>query len=217
MISAAGPLRIAVCTDQWSSHPEDPEVVDAVLAAARVWEGNGHHVTTVGPPVDHATVMSTWHALFSRWILRDAERASAATGRSINLNHVEPMGMRSIEAARRLDVDDITRAQDTQGLVTEHLRRFMEPFDVLVTPTLGRAVIPLGEVAGDVDSMHRYLDDSDALMPYNYLFNVTGWPALSAPMGRGQTGVPLGVQLAGPIGYEPILLALSDELPTLVR
>ncbi len=215
MVSAAGPLRIAVCTSQWTSHPEDPEVVAAVEAAARVWEAKGHHVTTVGAPVDYAMVMSTWHALFSRWILRDAERASAATGRPIDLDHVEPMGMRSIEAARRLTVADITAAQDTQGLITTQLRQFMRPFDVLVTPTLGRAVIPLGEVAGDVDSMHQYLDDSDALMPYNYLFNVTGWPALSAPAGRGSAGVPLGVQLAGPMGYEPILLRLADELPPL--
>ncbi len=212
MLDAAGPLRIALCTQQWSHHAEDPEVVAATLAAATVWEDLGHHVTRVEAPVDHQQVMSTWHAFFSRWVWRDARRASLATGRPIDPDHVELMGLQSIEAARALEVTDITTAQDTQGSITERLRLAMADHDVLITPTLGRATIPLGSVAGDVEDMARYFDEGDALMPYNYVFNVTGWPALSVPAGRGPTGVPLGVQLAGAPGYEPVLLGLAEQL-----
>lgn len=212
MLSAAGPLRIAVSAQQWSRHPSDAEVVAATQRAAAVLEGLGHHVTEIAPPVDHEEVMGTWHPLFSRWVWRDAERASAATGRPIDLDHVELMGMQSIEAARALTVADITAAQEAQGHITESLRLAMGAHDVLLTPSLGRPAIPLGTIAGDVDDINRYFDDGDALMPYNYLFNVTGWPALSVPVAWAEAGVPMGVQLAGPMGYEPVLLDLAAQI-----
>jgi Asp-tRNA(Asn)/Glu-tRNA(Gln) amidotransferase A subunit family amidase len=43
-------------------------------------------------------------------------------------------------------------------------------------------------------------------------FNVTGQPALSLPLHRTHDGVPVGVQLAGPVGSEARLLSLAGQL-----
>jgi Asp-tRNA(Asn)/Glu-tRNA(Gln) amidotransferase A subunit family amidase len=43
-------------------------------------------------------------------------------------------------------------------------------------------------------------------------FNVTGQPALSLPLHRTHGGVPVGVQLAGPLGSEARLLSLAGQL-----
>ncbi len=212
MLDAVGPLRVAVSLEHWGGHEPDLEVVAATRRAGEALESFGHHLTEIEMPVDYEQVGSTWHPFFSRWVLRDAERAAAESGRPIDLDHVELMGMHSIEAARQLTAADITVAQDTQGLIARQLELAMADYDVLLTPTLGRASIPLGTVAGDVAQMDVYMDDGDALMPYNFLFNVTGWPAISVPAGWAGVGVPLGVQMAAPMGHEPVLLRLAAEL-----
>jgi amidase len=106
----------------------------------------------------------------------------------------------------------VTRAQITQGQITRRLELSMSSFDVLLTPTLGRPTIPLGKLAGEVESMDEYLRLNDETFPFSFLFNVAGWTALSLPFGATAAGHPLGVQLAARPGHERALLRLASEL-----
>jgi len=212
MLDAVGPLRIAVSTDHWGGFAPDPEVVAATEAVATLLEDLGHRVTPIDPPLDAELLAGTWHAFFSRWVAYDVATVARQTGRQVGPETLEPVTLAAVEAAASLTVSDITLAQIAQGRITERLRSDLASHDVLLTPSLGRAVIPLGHVGGDVESMGQYLRRNDELMPYSYLFNVTGWPALSVPAGWAAAGVPLGVQLAAPMGHEPVLLGLARTI-----
>src|SRR4051794_40213343 len=48
--------------------------------------------------------------------------------------------------------------------------------------------------------------------PYTGLFNATGHPSASVPMGFDSDGMPIGMQLAGSHGSEALLLSLSGQL-----
>jgi amidase len=66
--------------------------------------------------------------------------------------------------------------------------------------------LPIGELHGcgdePLDDLHR----SGRFAPYTALFNITGQPALSLPVGFGEDGLPTAVQLVGhPIGEETLL------------
>ena len=50
------------------------------------------------------------------------------------------------------------------------------------------------------------------LLPYTPLQNISGAPAISVPMGKTAAGLPMGIQLAGPIGGEARLLRLAFAL-----
>jgi amidase len=41
---------------------------------------------------------------------------------------------------------------------------------------------------------------------------VLGWPAVNVPAGFTPDGLPLGAQLLGPAGSEPLLVSLAAQL-----
>jgi aspartyl-tRNA(Asn)/glutamyl-tRNA(Gln) amidotransferase subunit A len=48
-------------------------------------------------------------------------------------------------------------------------------------------------------------------------FNALGWPALSVPCGFGRDGLPVGLQIVGPPGGEPAVLALAHAFEQVTR
>jgi amidase len=83
------------------------------------------------------------------------------------------------------------------------LRASWRPGSVLLTPALTLLPPEVGSAGPELGV--RF---STFLRP----FNVTGQPALSLPLHRTHDGVPVGVQLAGPVGSEARLLSLAGQL-----
>jgi amidase len=57
----------------------------------------------------------------------------------------------------------------------------------------------------------------DQLAPhesFTSLFNATGQPAISLPMGVSDDGMPIGIQFAGRFGDETTVLRLAAQLET---
>lgn len=203
---------IAVSLDHWAGASPDPEVVAAAMAVAEAFEHLGHRVETIEQPVDYEQLVSTWHPLFSRWIARDVRLLEDATGRVAGPDNLEPLTLALLDEVSRLTVADLDQAQVRQGAIARRVERALHPFDVLLTPTLGRPTIPLGALGGEVESMDSYLRLNDETFPYNYLFNVTGWASLTLPSPSASPGRPIGVQLSAPWGYERTLLRLANQL-----
>lgn len=205
------PLRIAMNTEHWDDLATEAAVVDTANAAAETLRSAGHTVVDVPTPVDYEKLMSTFKALFHRWIVHDVD-ALVAKGGIESDETLEPLTRRALERLRKLTIEDVMEAYVRGGEVTMALERAMAEFDVLLTPTLGRSEIPIGAVAGEVDDYDDYLRLNDEIFVYNYLFNVSGWPSMSVPAGTNPNGMPIGVQLSAPIGSERVLLDLGDVL-----
>lgn len=206
-------IRFGVSTQHWANSTTDPEVVTATEAIAEQFRLAGHSVTDIGgPPVDNESWMSTWHGLFTRFVAADVVSVAADSGRPIDSTTLEPLTLVALEAFSELSVADVTESQILQGELTHSLDESLCGIDVLITPTLGRPEIPLGTIAGDVDSMEDYLEMNNALFPFSYPFNVAGWPSLSIPAGDTKSGIPIGVQLSARQGMERELLRLAEVL-----
>jgi amidase len=58
----------------------------------------------------------------------------------------------------------------------------------------------------------RDLSRSGLFTPYTSLFNVTGQPAISLPVGFGADGLPTGVQIVGKPLNEDVLLQVAAQM-----
>ena len=83
--------------------------------------------------------------------------------------------------------------------------------DVVLCPVLADEPVRLGHLGPDVDPRTHLLRVL-RYVSFTPLQNVSGSPAISLPLGRTASGLPIGVQLAAPFGHERRLLELAFEL-----
>ena len=87
----------------------------------------------------------------------------------------------------------------------------MQQYDVLVSPSVAAPAPPIGHLATDLPYETHY-DRVRTFAAFTPLHNVAGAPAISLPLGRTTTGLPLGVQFAAARGNDTLLLELAQTL-----
>ena len=90
--------------------------------------------------------------------------------------------------------------------------KIYENVDVMITPMLSSSPPPLGAFAFDTTNVADHFEKMAGMAPYAALANVSGVPAISVPHGNDENGLPLAVQLMGPMGSDFQLLDLASAL-----
>jgi aspartyl-tRNA(Asn)/glutamyl-tRNA(Gln) amidotransferase subunit A len=136
------------------------------------------------------------HAIFRVhwWIgCHNAVRGIAEDRRAL----LDPGLARIAREARDLVIDDYLSAIADRAALGATLREFHQRFDLLVTPTVAVAPFAAGRIApeslGDVGS------DRTRWASLSYPFNLTQQPAASLPCGCTAAGLPVGLQVVGPM------------------
>jgi aspartyl-tRNA(Asn)/glutamyl-tRNA(Gln) amidotransferase subunit A len=83
------------------------------------------------------------------------------------------------------------------------MRRFHERYDLLLTPAMPVTALKAGR---EMPEAGDWGDDWLNWSPYTYPFNLTQQPAASVPCGLARNGLPMGVQIVGPLGADHIVL-----------
>ena len=102
------------------------------------------------------------------------------------------------------------KAQRVRTLILRDFEAAYEQVDLLLGPTSPTTAFELG--AKTADPLTMYLNDV-----YTIPSNLSGHPALSVPFGRGDDGLPVGVQLLGPALSEALLLRAAAVLEEAAR
>ncbi|MBT5674466.1 MAG: amidase, partial [Rhodospirillaceae bacterium] len=82
------------------------------------------------------------------------------------------------------------------------------------TPALPSTARPHGEYSTTREdlSAEEYMKGDIRLFQFLGVFNVTGQPSVSLPLAQGSDGLPIGVQLAGRLGDEAVLVRVARDL-----
>ena len=203
---------VAVSTTHWGGANPDPDVVAVTEAAASRLEQLGHNVVEVDPPLDYDRLMETWFPLFCRPIVHDVEWLCRRLGREANEETVEPATRAVLRRVGELTRADLAGSVELRARITQRLHDDLSGHDMILTPTLGRSIIPVHKVGGDVADVDEYLRLNNEIFCYNYLFNVTGWASMSIPVAVSSADTPLGVQLSAGPGTEHRLIDLARQL-----
>jgi amidase len=203
------PLRIGVFVEAPSGTSVDPEVRAAVAGAARACAALGHQVTEISCPFEGWAIddfISLWGYLAwiqvrtARWVLH----------RGFDGTKIEPLTHGLIRW--------FTRNPLAHATAIFRLRRFaqtyaqvMEHHDVLVSPTAAQPPPQLGYLGTDL-RFETAFERLRAYCQFTPIQNAAGAPAISLPLGRTASGLPIGVQFAAARDRDRTILQLAQAM-----
>ena len=207
-------LRIAATTlTPLEGTPVDPACVQAVSDAADLLREMGHEVVEVDPPWQVPGMLELFSAVFGPQVALGMAFGQMTTGHEPGPDYVEPMSMVIWEQVQQM-TGVITVGADVQlQALSRSIVAWMTDFDMVLTPSLAEAPVPLGTIDTCSDDPMGAFARAGRFTPYTAIANCTGSPAISLPLfHRDDLDLPLGVQLMGQPEGEGALLALAAAL-----
>jgi aspartyl-tRNA(Asn)/glutamyl-tRNA(Gln) amidotransferase subunit A len=188
-------LRIAYSPTLGYARNVHPEIAESVATAVKQLETLGAHVEQVDPGFEDPLEITTglwflgaytvWSGLTAeQQALADPDfRAEAAMGAQMSALQVQQLNQR-------------------RGVLGSHMRQFMRRYDLLVTPAVA---IPAFE-ARSAGAVPMNPESMLGWTPFSYPFNLTQQPAISVPCGLTRGGLPMGLQIVGPMFGDALVL-----------
>ena len=180
-------LRIGLWMDAGWGLPVDAEVRDAVLAAARAFESAGATVQPVAPFITRAMA----DGMDRFWRCRSWLDISALSVE--RQAKVLPFIREWARGGAGLSGEQVFAAYSQMAAIREATVAACRPFDVVLSPTA-----PIPAYAAEWPS-----PTNDATRPLEHIaftlpFNMSEQPAASINCGYTKSGLPIGLQIAGP-------------------
>ncbi len=146
------------------------------------------------------------------------DAAENARGSAYNIDYLGEVAKGFIDFGEQFSEADFAAAQKQRKVIRGHYQQMFKRHNarILVTPTLGCEAFPHGAI-----HPHK-IDDTHIEMPWldwaSFLYdaNLTGMPACAIPMGLGDEGLPLSLQILGPVGSDYEVLRVAEEIEKLI-
>jgi len=173
----------------------DAEVAALVAAAARAFADLGAVVEAAEPGFDDPTdtFRTHWYVGAAN-LLQGFSRERRA--------RMEPALVEIAEEGAACGLMDYQRAVARRGALGLHMNLFHRDYDLLLTPTLPIAAFAAGQEVADPGRQSRWIDWT----PFSYPFNLTQQPACTVPCGFTDAGLPVGLQIVGPMHADALVL-----------
>jgi aspartyl-tRNA(Asn)/glutamyl-tRNA(Gln) amidotransferase subunit A len=173
----------------------DADVAAAVDLAVRDLEAAGATVDAVDPGFDDPLEITTGLWFTGAWTLWNtlSPEQHAVT---------DPDFAAEAELGARLSALDVQRLALRRGDLGSLMRQFMQRYDLLVTPSVAVPAfdaVPAGTRPMTPETMLGWT-------PFSYPFNLTQQPAITIPCGLTASGLPIGLQIVGPMFADALVL-----------
>ena len=203
-VPSPGKLRVAVSTQvPFIRSPVPKELTAGVDLVAELLGGAGHQVETATPRYGVSAVAG----ILARWFAGPAEQAE-----NFDRALLQPRTRAHVQLGNLLRGAGLVRESTKQSWIAR-AEEFFAEHDVLVTPTL--ATLPPKARRWHERRWLANVVPSIRVGGFTGLWNLAGYPAMSVPVGRCSSGLPIGVQLVAAPGGESRLLGVAAQLETL--
>ena len=146
------------------------------------------------------------------------DAAENARGSAYNIDYLGEVAKGFIDFGEQFNAEEFDEAQSHREVIRNHYAEMFARHDarILITPTLGCEAFPHG-------SIHPHkIDDTHIELPWldwaSFLYdaNLAGMPACAIPMGFGDEGLPLSLQIIGPEGSDYQVLRVAEAIEKLI-
>ncbi len=211
LVRDPGRLRIAFTAKAPTGVAIHLECVKAVREAANLCADLGHEVEEDFPKIDGERFTKSFIDI---WAAGNASMLEviAKLGVKLDTDAIEPLSWALYEKGKKVSGADYLVAVGVLQSMARDVARFMQKFDLLLTPTLAEPPLPLGWFEQPPENPLQALDRAAAFVPFTPIANATGQPAMSVPLYWTSGGLPVGTQFIARFGDEATLFRLAAQL-----
>jgi Asp-tRNA(Asn)/Glu-tRNA(Gln) amidotransferase A subunit family amidase len=206
---AAVPDGVVACSADLGFAPVEPDVRAVFDRALGALSDAGWRLEEAAPPTGDPTAL--WNAiacaegyasegpLLAEW----ADRMTEGTAEIARAGE-------AVTAAQYLD------AQHERAAFTRAWAAFFERYELLLTPAMQMTAFPVGILSPatiDGRPVDPFFDD---WVTFCLPANLTGQPASSVPIGLGDDGLPVGLQIVGPRWADAAVLGAAAAVEALL-
>ncbi|MFW5921173.1 MAG: amidase [Polyangiales bacterium] len=228
-----GRMRIAFHTEPPMPSTVDADCAAAVHDAAELCEELGHDVEEVQPGHDPSALGRAFFTIVAANTAADLVDDGRKMARTPTRDQYETATWLTAMIGRRMSAADLAEAQRTLEAEARRLVRVFGDYDAVLTPTLGKPPVKIGELQpkgleakaqelvaaarlsiafelpGVLELTVNRVFDFDAFPP---VANFTGQPSMNVPLYWNGDGLPLGVMFTARFGDEAALFRLAAQL-----
>ena len=176
----------------------DPEIAALVAAAVNRLAELGAHIEEVD--LDYSSSAETFRLHWFTGAANAYRKLSPEQREMLDPGFAE-VCLEGLEITLP-DYQDGIQAREALGLEVNQL---LDRYDLLVTPAMPTAAFDAGREVPAGSGMRRWTEWT----AFTYPFNLTGQPAASIPCGFDRDGLPVGLQIVGPVGADALVLRAS--------
>lgn len=200
------PVKVALCLPDRCGSDQQAAARTAALA-----------LEALGARVEDRPAPDAWGATAARLarMVLTASLAEWMASTGVADDGLSPVAAAIAAGGRALPATALFAASREMAQLSGTVWQMFERIDVLLSPVLSGAPPVVGAFDMTRADPAAHFAQMEATAPNAALANVAGCPALVLPFGTDAAGLPLGVQLMGPIGSDLALLALAARLAAL--
>jgi amidase len=206
-------LRVALCDTTFTGTAIDPQVHAAVLDAARLLENMGHHVTPARPKAEISMMMHAWTDIVA--VGTALSIMSGTGGRGPTVDESERVGRGAFAYAATLPPTRYLQAVGQIHAFGRQMAACFDDHDILLSATMAEPPARIGRFNHATEDYLAYRIGPNGIFAYSpfcAVFNASGQPAASLPLGMSTEGLPIGIHLAAAFGDDATLIALCAEI-----
>jgi len=207
-----GRLRIAFSAQAPTGAKIHPDCVEAVRDAARLCADLGHEVSEGAPEINGQLLIQAFTAVWAAGCASGIDAFAFLTGQTPKQESFEPLTWALYEMGQRTTGPAYLLSQTILQQISRQVARFMEKYDIWLTPTLAEPPVPLGTFDATPDNPMQGFYRAADYVPFTPIANATGQPAMSVPLYWNQEGLPVGTHFFGRFGDEGTLFRLAAQL-----
>ncbi|MGK4005234.1 amidase [Sorangium sp. So ce1036] len=174
----------------------DRDVEELSARAARVFEELGATVEEADPGFEDPIEII-------RTLWRTGSWSELRAVPEERWSEMDPGFVETAAAGRDISAADFFASVNRRTAVFATMAQFHARYDLLLTPSV--ATVPF-EVGRDTPADGRFGDDWMSWAPYSYPFDLTLQPAATVPCGVTASGLPVGLQIVGPLLRDDLVL-----------
>ena len=210
--ASPGKLKIALTKHTPTGVLLHPDCIAAVEDAAKLCASLGHEVIEAAPVVDSEMITPMFMVIWACGLNWTIDGMAHLLGRTPTAEQFEPGTWALYQMGKQRTGGEYLMAVQWCQSLGRSLGRFMQEYDVWLTPTLGLPPLPLGAMDSPPADPNAGMRVAAQFVPFTPLTNVTGQPSISLPLYWNDDGLPIGSHFTARFGDEATLFRLAAQL-----